>query len=68
MYIKDGEDTEETEDKDGTEGKYDTQDIEYTRDTEDKLDGVGPVDNRPSTNQLHNFVHFLKKKKITFDT
>ena len=21
-----------------------------------KLDGVGPVDNRPSTNQLHHFV------------
>ena len=26
-----------------------------------KLDGVGPVDNRPSTGKLH---HFLKKKKI----
>ena len=26
-----------------------------------KLDGVGPVDNRPSTNELH---HFVKKKKI----
>ena len=25
-----------------------------------KLDGVGPVDNRPSTDYLHNFV---KKKK-----
>ena len=24
-----------------------------------KLDGVGPVDNRPSTDQLHHFVHFL---------
>ena len=43
-----------------------------------KLDGVGPVDNRPSTNQLHQFVQiflriifslckknvFLIKKKI----
>ena len=27
-----------------------------------KLDGVGPVDNRPSTNKLHHFVQ--KKKKI----
>ena len=26
-----------------------------------KLDGVGPVDNRPSTDKLH---HFFKKKKI----
>ena len=25
-----------------------------------KLDGVGPVDNRPSTHKLH---HFVKKKK-----
>ena len=27
-----------------------------------KLDGVGPVDNRPSTNQLHPFVQFFKDK------
>ena len=26
-----------------------------------KLDGVGLVDNRPSTNKLH---HFVKKKKF----
>ena len=26
-----------------------------------KLDGVGPVDNRPSTDKLH---HFVQKKKI----
>ena len=38
-----------------------------------QLDWVGPVDNRPSTDKLHNF--FLKKKrkkkkkkKITCDT
>ena len=24
-----------------------------------KLDGVGPVDNRPSTDQLHQFVQFF---------
>ena len=30
-----------------------------------QLDGVGPVDNRPSTNNLH---HFVKKKKMTCDT
>ena len=34
-----------------------------------KLDGVGPVDNRPSTDKLH---HFVKKKKymtyLTCDT
>ena len=29
--------------------------------TQLKLDGVGPVDNRPSTNKLH---HFVKKKKF----
>ena len=23
------------------------------------LDGVGPVDNRPSTDLLHHFIHFL---------
>ena len=28
-----------------------------------KLDGVGPVDNRPSTDKLHNFV---KKKKYIY--
>ena len=29
--------------------------------TEKKLDGVGPIDNRPSPDKLH---HFVKKKKI----
>ena len=33
-----------------------------------KLDGVGPVDNRPSTDELHHFVQKKKKKKITHDT
>ena len=28
-----------------------------------KLDGVGPVDNRPSTNKLHRFVRKKKKTK-----
>ena len=27
-----------------------------------KLDGVGPVDNRPSNNKLHRFVKKRKKK------
>ena len=27
-----------------------------------KLDGVGPVDNRPSTNKLHQFVQKKQKK------
>ena len=27
-----------------------------------KLDGVGPVDNRPSTDKLHHFVRKNKKK------
>ena len=29
-----------------------------------KLDGVGPVDNRPSTNKLH---HFVRKLHVTHD-
>ena len=29
-----------------------------------KLDGVGPVDDRPSTNQLHHFVIFFILTKI----
>ena len=29
-----------------------------------KLDGVGPVDNRPSTDQLHHFVQFFLNVKI----
>ena len=29
-----------------------------------KLDGVGPVDNRPSTDKLH---HFVKKTNVTHD-
>ena len=34
-----------------------------------KLDGVGPADNRPSTNQLHHFVPPPKKKiHMTCDT
>jgi hypothetical protein len=28
-----------------------------------KLDGVGPVDNRPSTNKLHDFVRKKTTKK-----
>ena len=28
-----------------------------------KLDGVGPVDHRPSTNKLH---HFVQKKKKNY--
>ena len=28
-----------------------------------KLDGVGPIDNIPSTDYLHNFVQKRKKKK-----
>ena len=30
-----------------------------------KLDGIGPVDNKPFTNKLH---HFVKKKKIIIIT
>ena len=36
-----------------------------------KLDGVGPVDNRPSTVKLHHFVRKRKEKKkkiVTRDT
>ena len=35
-----------------------------------ELDGVGPVDNRPSTDKLHHFVRKKKKKKghVTCDT
>ena len=37
-----------------------------------KLDGVGPVDNRPSTDKLHHFVQKKKKKNymrhVTRDT
>ena len=31
--------------------------------TLDELDGVGPVDNRPSTDKLHHFVPKKKKRK-----
>ena len=33
-----------------------------------KLDGVGPVDNRPSTDQLHHFVDFFKIIYIFFSS
>ena len=33
----------------------------------DKLDGVGPVDNRPSTDKLHHFVNKKKKLHVTRD-
>ena len=29
-----------------------------------KLDGVGPVDNRPSTNKLHHFFEKRRRKKV----
>ena len=32
-----------------------------------KLDRVGPVDNRPSTDYLHPFVQKAKEEKITLD-
>ena len=32
-----------------------------------KLDGVGPVDNRPSTDQLHHFVNLFNILKKYFD-
>ena len=37
----------------------------YTRNwkNKNKLDGVGPVDNRPSTDKLHHFVRKKNKKK-----
>ena len=34
-----------------------------THDVPKKLEGVGPVDNRPSTNYLNHFVQEKKKKK-----
>ena len=33
-----------------------------------KLDGVGPVDNRSSTNKLHHFVQKKKNNDMTYDT
>ena len=33
-----------------------------------KLDGVGPVDNRPSTDKLNHFVRKKHKKHVTCDT
>ena len=32
-----------------------------------KLEGVGPVDNRPSINKLHHFFQKNKKKNVTCD-
>ena len=29
-----------------------------------KLNGVGSVDDRPSTNKLHHFVTFIEEKKL----
>ena len=34
----------------------------------DQLDGVGPVDNRPSTDKLHHFVRKKEEIKNTCDT
>jgi hypothetical protein len=33
-----------------------------------KLDGVGPVENRPSTDTLHHFVQKKKKGHVTRGT
>ena len=49
-------------------GYYNKQKI--LREGFQKLDGIGPVDNRPSTDKLSQFVHKKKKKKrhVTCDT
>ena len=36
---------------------------EEARGNEEKLEGVGPVNNRPSTNYLHHFVKKEEEKK-----
>ena len=33
--------------------------------TKNELDGVGPVDNRPSTDKLHHTVQKKKKKNLS---
>ena len=49
------------------EEKYGNYKHEYIQ-FDKKLDGVGPVDNRPSTDKLHHFVRKKKmKKKMTCD-
>ena len=48
---------------------YDSEQIFRKFMLKDKLDGVGPVDNRPSTDKLHHFLKKEKKKKnVTCDT
>ena len=37
--------------------------IERQKEVVEKLDGVGPVDNRPSTDKLQHFVEKKKEKK-----
>ena len=40
----------------------------YEREVKKKLDGVGPVDNRPSTDKLHHSVPKKQKNKKQSDT
>ena len=42
--------------------------LHYKNKTKTKLDGVGPVDNRPSTNKLHHFVQKNKNIHVPHDT
>ena len=37
--------------------------LDYDENIKKKLDGVGPVDNRPSTGKLHQFVRRKKKRR-----
>ena len=46
--------------------KYSTP-SQVVREAIGKLDGVGPVDNRPSTDKLHHFVQKKEEKKVTCD-
>ena len=49
----------------GERGKYGNMDDTADKNVESylKLDGVGPVDNRPSTDKLNQFIQKRKKKR-----
>ena len=48
-------------------GDLDQVDVEFCKDFKKKLDGVGHVDNRPSTDKLHHIVKKKEEKKVTCD-
>ena len=60
-------DDDDDEDADADENKDEDKNTTKILQTNLNLDGVGPVDNRRSTDKLHQFVQKKERKNMTCD-